>query len=213
MSNLKKKLSFNLFLSAINGFYRNYMQVRRSKFGYIDETSRVRFPILIKGIENVFLYENTHILGNTLIITTKAKFIMKKNSASAEGLTVITGSHPAIVGQLFLEAAAEDVQEVKDIVVEEDVWLAANVTLLAGTNIGRGAIIGSGAVCRNTVPPYAIVVGNPAKVVGFKFTPEETIAHESVLYPEDERLSLELLQKNYNKYFVKKITEIRSYLT
>jgi len=112
-----------------------------------------------------------------------------------------------------LDGAADDVQEAKDIVVEEDVWLAANVTLLAGVNVGRGAIIGSGAVCRNTIPPYAIVVGNPAKVVGFKFTPAETIVHENTLYPQNERLSFELLEKNYNKYFVRKITEIRSYLT
>jgi acetyltransferase-like isoleucine patch superfamily enzyme len=103
---------------------------------------------------------------------------MKKNSASAEGLTVVTGSHPQVVGELFLEKAAIDIQEAKDVIVEEDVWLAANVTLLSGVNIGRGAIVGSGSVCRNEVPPYAIVLGNPAKIIGFKFSPEEIIQHE-----------------------------------
>jgi acetyltransferase-like isoleucine patch superfamily enzyme len=212
MKNLKKKISFNLFLSSLNGFYRNYFQTKRSKFGSIHATARVRFPILIKGIENVYLSENTHILGRSLLITTKAKFIMKKNSASAEGLTVVTGSHPSVVGKLFLDIAADDIQEAKDVIVEEDVWLAANVTLLAGLTVGRGAIIGSGTVCRSSVPPYAIVVGNPAKVVGFKFSPEEVIAHEKLLYPENERLGLELLQKNYNKYFINRIGEIKSHL-
>jgi len=212
MSILKKKFSFNLFLSAINGLYRNYFQTQRSKFGYIDRTARVRFPILIKGIENVFLYENTHLLGHALIITTKAKFIMKKNSASAEGLTVVTGSHPTTKGELFLLKAADDIQEAKDVIVEEDVWLAINVTLLAGVIVGRGAVVGSGSVCRNSIPPYAIVIGNPAKVVGFKFLPEEIIEHEKVIYPVNERLNLDLLQKNYNKYFINKISEIKSYL-
>ena len=209
---IKKQISYNLFLSALNGIYRNYFQTRRSKFGHIDATSRVRFPLLIKGIENVFLYENTHILGHSQIITTQAKFIMKKNSASAEGLMVVTGSHPAIVGELFLEKAADDVQDAKDVVVEEDVWLAANVTLLAGVVVGRGAVVGSGAVCRNSVPPYAIVIGNPAKIVGFKFTPIETIQHEKVLYKEEDRYSLDFLEKNYNKYFINKIEDIKAFI-
>jgi acetyltransferase-like isoleucine patch superfamily enzyme len=186
--------------------------VRRSKFGYIDKTSRVRFPILIKGIENVFLHEHTHILGNSLLITTQAKFVMKKYSASAEGLTVITGSHPAVVGELFLEKAENDIQESKEVIVEEDVWLAANVTLLAGVNIGRGAIVGAGSVCRSSVPPYSIVIGNPAKVIGFKFTPEEILRHEVLLYPEDERYTIEKLTFNYNKYFITKLNTIKTYL-
>lgn len=212
MSKFKTRISYNLLLSSINGIYRNYFQTKRKKFGFIDNTARVRFPILIKGIENVYLHENTHILGHSKLITTKAKFIMKKNSASAEGLLVVTGSHPAVVGEFFITEAANDIQEAKDVVVEEDVWLAANVTLLAGVVVGRGAVIGSGSVCRNSVPPYAIVIGNPAKVVGFKFSPEETILHEKLLYNENERLSLDLLEKNYNRYFLNRINEIKTIL-
>jgi acetyltransferase-like isoleucine patch superfamily enzyme len=137
---------------------------------------------------------------------------MKKNSATAEGLTVVTGSHPSVVGELFLKNAEDDIQIVKDVIVEEDVWIAANVTLLAGVVIGRGAVVGSGAVCRNAVPPYAIVVGNPAKIIGFKFSPEEIVLHEKALYPENERISIEILTKNYNKYFLNRIGEIKSFL-
>lgn len=212
MKKFIKKLSFNLVLSAFNSLYRNYFQVRRARFGYIAKNARVRFPMLIKGIENVFLYERTHILGHSMLIATHAKFIMKKNSASAEGLTVITGSHPFVVGEVFLDKAALDVQEAKDVIIEEDVWIAANVTLLTGVVIGRGAVLGSGAVCRNSIPPYAIVVGNPAKIVGFKFSPHEIIEHEKVLYPEQERLPLELLEKNYKKFFLDRIPMIKSYL-
>lgn len=210
---IKKKLSFNLFLSSLNALYRNYFQVRRSKFGYIDPKSRVRFPILIKGIENVYMYENTHILGHAKILATKAKFIMKKNSAAAEGLTVVTGNHPIYKGEPFLLRAAEDIQTADEIIVEEDVGLYSNVTLLAGITIGRGSIIGSGSVCRNSIPPYAIVLGNPAKIIGFKLSPEEIIEHEKILYPENERLSIELLRKNYQKYFISKHKEIKAFLS
>lgn len=210
----RKKISFNLLLSAFVGIYRNYFKTRRSKFGYIDPTARVRFPILIKGIENVFMYENTHILGNSLIITTKAKFIMRKNSAASEGLTVVTGNHPLVKGELFLQKAGDnDIQNANDVVVEEDVGIGANVTILNGVTVGRGAIIGSGAVIRNSVPPYSVMAGNPAKVIGFRFSPLVIIEHEKILYPENERLSIELLNENYQKYFIRRIKEIKSFLS
>jgi acetyltransferase-like isoleucine patch superfamily enzyme len=214
MNSIAKKISFNLFLSAFNSLYRNYFMTTRSKFGYIDAKARVRFPILIKGIKNVYLYENTHILGHSTLITTQARFIMKKNSAAAEGLTVVTGNHIAFKGEFFIEKAGDlDIQIPQDVIVEEDVGIYSNVTILAGVKVGRGAIIGSGTVCRKSIPPYAIVMGNPAKIVGFKLSPEEAIEHEKVLYPENERLSLELLQKNYYKYFISRRKEIKSFLS
>ena len=78
--------------------------------------------------------------------------------------------------------------------------------------IGRGAIISNDAVVVRKVPPYAIVVGNPGKVVGFRMTPEEVIEFEKENYPEEERISLDELEKNYKKYFVSRHKEIRSYL-
>jgi len=213
MSYLYKKISFNLFLSSLNAIYRNYFQTRRSKFGYIDKTSRVRFPILIKGIENVFLYENTVILGDAKILATKARFVMKKNSAASEGLTVVTGNHPYSKGEPFLIKAALDVQIAKEVIVEEDVVLYSNVTLLSGVTIGRGAVIGSGSVCRISIPPYAIVMGNPAKIIGFKLFPKQIIEHEKALYTENERLNLEFLEKNFTKYFTNRHAEIRSFLS
>ena len=96
-----------------------------------------------------------------------------------------------------------------DVVVEEEVWIGANVTLLAGTKVGRGAIIGAGSVVSGKrIPPYAIVMGNPCKVVGFKFTPDQVVEHEKLMYDEDRRLPLELLEKNYNKYYLSRLEEI-----
>lgn len=53
-------------------------------------------------------------------------------------------------------------------------WIADNVTILEGVEIGNGAIVGAGAVVTTSVPAYAIAVGNPARVLRYRY-PEEII--------------------------------------
>jgi acetyltransferase-like isoleucine patch superfamily enzyme/dTDP-4-dehydrorhamnose 3,5-epimerase-like enzyme len=55
-------------------------------------------------------------------------------------------------------------------VVEEGASIGANATILPGIRIGRNAMIGAGAVVTRSVPPNAIVVGNPAKIIGYAGT-------------------------------------------
>lgn len=55
-----------------------------------------------------------------------------------------------------------------DLVVGHDVWIGFRALVLAGVTVGHGAIIGAGAVVTKDVPPYAVVVGNPATVVRFR---------------------------------------------
>ena len=120
---------------------------------------------------------------------------MKKYSGAAAGLTVITSNHRQKVG-VFRDGLSNDDNDYKDIIVEEDVWIGANVTLLQGAHIGRGAIIGACSVVTKEIPPYAIAVGNPAKVIKFKWSIENIIKHESLLYSEEERFSREELEEH-----------------
>jgi virginiamycin A acetyltransferase len=60
-----------------------------------------------------------------------------------------------------------------DIIVENDVWIGAKATIMSGVKIGNGSVVGSGSVVTKDVPPYAIVVGNPAVVVKYRFTEEQ----------------------------------------
>ena len=61
-------------------------------------------------------------------------------------------------------------------VVERGASIGANATLLPGITIGAGAMVGAGAVVTRSVPPNAIVVGNPARISGYVGTPRETPA-------------------------------------
>ena len=62
-----------------------------------------------------------------------------------------------------------------DVTIGNDVWVGDRVLILAGVTIGDGAVIGAGAVVAGDVPPYAIAVGNPCRVVASRF-PEQTVA-------------------------------------
>jgi len=198
--------------------HRAISLLTQKKYRNISRTSNVDHTVVVYDNDNLIMAENTNIDAGALIMNTRAKFIMKKNSGSAIGLTVITGNHMSIVGRWFKSITDADKNQYdpqgqldKDVVVEEDVWIASNVTLLSGVTVGRGAEIGAGSVVRKSIPPYAAVVGNPAKIVGFKFTPEETIEHEKALYAEEDRLPLELLEKNYTKYFLNRVKEIKEW--
>ena len=57
----------------------------------------------------------------------------------------------------------------KQVVIGSDVWIGTGVTIMGGVHIGHGAIIGAGAVVAKDIPPYAVVVGNPAQIMKYRF--------------------------------------------
>ena len=97
--------------------------------------------------------------------------------------------------------------------IRDNVAIGARALIMPGVNeIGRGAMVSAGAVVKRQVPPYAIVIGNPARVVGFRYPPAIIAEFEEENYPEEERIPIEVLEDNYKKYYLSKLAEIKAFL-
>lgn len=60
-----------------------------------------------------------------------------------------------------------------DTLIGNDVWIGDGATILPGARIGSGVIVGAGSVVAGTIPDYAIVAGNPARVVRMRFSDDQ----------------------------------------
>ena len=72
----------------------------------------------------------------------------------------------------FSLSKIDKIQERKTILIGNDVFIGANVTILDGVSIGDGAVIGAGAVVSKNIPPYAVAVGVPIKIIKYRFNNE-----------------------------------------
>ncbi|WP_281290928.1 CatB-related O-acetyltransferase [Halopseudomonas laoshanensis] len=60
--------------------------------------------------------------------------------------------------------------------IGNDVWIGRSAIILSGVSVGDGAVVGAGSIVTKNVPPYAVVAGNPAKIIRYRF--EERIIRE-----------------------------------
>ena len=72
----------------------------------------------------------------------------------------------------FTLSETNKIAERKLITIGNDVFIGANATILDGVSIGDGAVIGAGTVVSKDIPPYAIAVGCPIKIIKYRFSPE-----------------------------------------
>lgn len=145
---------------------------------HIDRTN-----LVVAGRKNLVLGEYVTIGPRALIYCTSSKVIFKKKIVVGPGLTIIAGDHNFTeVGKFICDQHHKSPEDDQDVIIESDVWIGCNVTILKGVTIGRGSAVAAGAVVTRSCPPYSIIGGVPAKVIKQRFTTEEIVKHESILY-------------------------------
>lgn len=108
------------------------------------------------------------VIGRFCAIATGAKFMMNGANHRMDGLSTFpfaifgAGWRGRFDGEL-------DTPSRGDTVIGNDVWIGYDSLIMPGVRIGDGAIIGARSVVAADVPPYAVVAGNPARVVRMRF--------------------------------------------
>lgn len=110
-----------------------------------------------------------------------ARLTIGRYGSIADGVEILLGGNhrtdwvttypfPALPG-LWPEAAAIEGSDTTrgDVTIGHDVWLGSQAMILSGVTIGTGAVVAARAVVTRDVPPYAIVGGNPARVLRLRF--------------------------------------------
>lgn len=147
-----------------------------------------------KGLGNLSIGNNTSIPKHSTFYCTEAPLTIGNNVIFGPKPTIITGNHRIdIVGKYIIDSNEKLSENDKPVIIEDDVWGGANITILKGVIIGRGSIIAAGAVVTKSCPPYSIIGGVPAKLLKYRFSIDECIAHEKELYPPKLRYSKNFL--------------------
>lgn len=175
----------------------------RSDIGSAGKNCVIGVPTYITKPKFFHMEENTVIRVWANILNNENENVyIKKYTVISTNCTIVTNNHHSTVGIPQCLLGASHINDTaKDLTIGEDVYVGTNVTILEGANLGRGCIVGACSLVTRPVPPYALVVGAPAKIVGVKFTLEQILEHEKALYPFSERMTREELEELFAKYY------------
>ena len=187
-----------------------------SDFGSAGNNSKVGFPVYISSVETVHLEDNTVLRGGVSIQNnTNEHVYIKKYTVISRDVTIVTNNQRSTVGIPQCLLGASHINDIsRNLIIGEDVWVGTKATILSGADLGRGCIVGACSLVTKPVPPYALVVGSPAKIIGVKFSLDQIIEHEKALYPIEERMSREELEELFARYYEgKKVYGVKTELT
>jgi acetyltransferase-like isoleucine patch superfamily enzyme len=134
-------------------------------------------PVIESGVifndANLIEFGNNCIFGRNVVISAGDSngIYIGNLVAIADGTFIRSANHRFDNLNVPIRNQGHDSNEIEfnnnsySVVIEDDVWIGARAILLSGAHIGKGSIISAGSVVSNNIPPYSIVVGNPARVV------------------------------------------------
>ena len=127
---------------------------------------------------------------HAVLLAANSRIIIGSKVMFGPCVTVVGGDHnTSAVGEFMYDTHEKRPEDDQDVIIEDDVWVGTRAVILKGVHVGRGSIIAAGAVVNKDVPPYTIVGGVPARLLGRRFDIETILAHEQKLYPPERRLA------------------------
>ena len=172
-----------MMVKYIVGFLLNLFNRGVSLFAMVDKYSKVSSKAKVYGKTRIFnsvIGDYSYVGRNTKVVYAE----IGKFCSIAGGSIIGMGVHTLdclSTSPIFTEknnatgtswTDSLKVYPFKRVKIGNDVWIGARVMVMGGVSIGDGAVIGAGAIVTKDVPPYAIVVGVPAKVIRYRFSPE-----------------------------------------
>lgn len=122
--------------------------------------------ILLDGIEKISFEDNIHIQPGCKFFG-KGGISIGEGSIFAHDVQILSQNH--VYDDENLEFIPYDTRYMdKPVIIGKYVWIGSRVTILPGVKIGKGVVIGAGSVVTKDVPDYAIIGGNPAKILKYR---------------------------------------------
>lgn len=147
------------------------------------------------------------LLAKHVFIDYSGDLIIHDGVKISDGVSIETHSHPAFT------STESGMSQKERLEIDEHVNIGAKAIITESCHkIGRYAKIGAGAVVRGNIPPYAIVMGNPAKIIKFIYKPEEMIAFEEKKYKVEDQTPINIYTRNYKNYYLDNLKEITTYI-
>lgn len=143
----------------------------------IEEKVKIINGVKIDSLSKVSIGRFTSITGPNTFINSYVHEILIGNFCSiASGVTIQEYNHHSnklstfyVNKNLLKVGSRNDVTSKGPIKIGHDVWIGTNSTILSGVTIGDGAIVAANSVVTKDIPEYAIVGGNPARLIRFRF--------------------------------------------
>ncbi len=134
-----------------------------------DHASIQRYTILetIRG-GTITIGQHTHIQSGCNLTAALGHIVIGDYVQLAPRCALYPYQHG--IHDLNIPIAKQPITSKGSIVIEDDAWLGVGVIVMDGVTIGQGAVIGAGAVVTQDIPPRAIAVGVPARVIGYRGT-------------------------------------------
>lgn len=184
MVKLLTKNGFTLWLKWVRDTYRTKKQFPNSEIGFMAKFKGAINLGYKSRIDNNALLEHSKV-GDFSYVGAEARLnytTIGKYSSIGPGVCAGLGMHPTsnfVSSSNWFYTNVQDHPELpyfedyKESHIGNDVWIGAKAIIIDGVTIGDGAVIGAGAVVTKDVPPYGVAVGVPAKVIKYRFSPEE----------------------------------------